>query len=644
MNPQPLSLVLLLPALPGVGWAAAALLAPLRSDRALHRLLTPLLALAMWILAVALVARRTSSLNWGLVVGTLSLAGAGALAKWRGKRSPAIVPPPEAQAVRPPSPWMGRTAVLVAVPIAILAFGGHFYDEDSHNGHVSIISQMQEDRYPPPNECFPDLVLRYHFGFDLVSAGLTAMTRLPIRVAMDLLTVFCWVWSWCLLWLLGDRLGRPGTGGWVALATLLGSGAAIVLVFYDAPSFESVAAQHLLGNHLAFAGKFSGPPLLAYFFQKPVSLGVPFTIAVMLLVHEALPRWRTRRELLLGLFLAALSLSQALFFVALLPTVTATEVVTTRRLRFLVTAVLVLAVAAALGGMIFAPLAAGADVGLLFKVWIAKEGFLPVVVWHLSTLGALLPVGLVGFFLLRRMRLFFLLLVGGSLATLNLMDYKYTWDIVKFAAIAATGLGILSGLVLGRLAARRTWKARLALGALVLALVASGTTYIAARIAIIFHLADPYPVEGPVATDDDLAAARWLRRHAASGELVFAPSRSFYPYVQNALQVAWPVSNFALAFGTPMQRIVERELLFNVKPDIVEPYLAQGLRWLVVEEGSGGWMEDRLDRWLREGSVEEAATFGKLRVYRLAEPESFPVPADVSRRQGAGDEPPLKTP
>lgn len=631
MNPQPLSLVLLLPALPGLGWAAGALARPWRSDRVLYRLVTPPLALAMWIVAVALVARRLSSLTAGLWIGTLGVAGAGALAKWRESRSPSPEPPPADEgADRLASPWMLRSAVLVAIPIAIMAFCGNFYDESSHNGHLSIISQMQEDRFPPPNECFPDLALRYHFGFDMVSAGLTAATRMPIRPAMDLLTVSCWIWAWCLLWILGDRLGGRGTGGWVAAATLLSAGAMIVLILWQSPSFESLTAPHLLGKLFWLAGKRTGPPLFSYFFQKPMSLGVPMAAAVMLLVHEATPRWRLRRDLALGLLLAALSLSHAAFFVALLPTVAVTEIVAARSARFLTTAVLVLAVAAAMGGMLFTPLADGADSGLGPRVWVQEEGFGPVLMWHLSTLGALLPIGLAGLFLLRRMRLFYVLLVGGSLATLNLMDYEYTWDIVKFAAIAGMALGILSGLVLARLAARRSWKARLALVAMVLALTVSSATYMAVQIVILVYPkvqfgAQPLPA-------DDLAAARWLRLHAASGELVLAASRTEDAYLQNALQLAWPVSPYSLAFGVPLRRVVERRLLFGtVRPEIVEPYLALGLRFIVIEDGSGNWMRSRLDRWQEEGSAEEVAAFGKLRVYRLVKPDSLPGPAEVTR-------------
>lgn len=637
MNPQPLSLILLLPALPGVGWAAASLARPLRFDRTLYRLLTPLLALALWIVAVALAARLTWSLSWGLWIGTLSLAGAGALDRWRQSRSPSPEPPPpEGGAARPPSVWMGRTAILVAIPVAFMAFGGNFFDESSHNGHISIISQMQNDRYPPPNECFPDLLLRYHFGFDLVCAGLTAMTRVPISVAIDLLTVFCWVWTWCLLWLLGDRLGGAGAGGWVALATLLGSGATIFMVFSYASAMPGpLELETYLGHQLGLGGRFSSPPLLAYFFQKPVALGVPLTIAVMVLANEALPKWRTRRDLLLGLLLAALSLCHAVFFVAILATFTATEILVTRRWRILVTTAAVVAVAAAMGGMIFSPLAEGAEVGLETQVWILEAGWLPILEWHVSSFGVLLPLGLCGWFLLRRMRLFFALMVGGSLATLNLMSYKYTWDIVKFATIAATALGILSGLALARLAARRSWKARLALVVTVLALTASSTSYMAIQIALLLPAGAPEQPEEPRPSDDDVAAARWLRRHAVSGELTFAPSRSTYPYLHHSLQVAWPISNFSLAFGTPLHRIVERELLFNVKPDIVEPYLAQGLRWLVLEEGSEDWMDARVHQWLQEGKVEPVAAFGTLRVYRLTEPDSSSLPgsADAPRRK-----------
>ena len=70
----------------------------------------------------------------------------------------------------------------------------------------------------------------YHYGFDLVCAGLTALTRLRSDMAIHVVTIAGWAYCWCLLWVLGERIAGPKRGGLLtATATLLGGGFVVLL-------------------------------------------------------------------------------------------------------------------------------------------------------------------------------------------------------------------------------------------------------------------------------------------------------------------------------------------------------------------------------------------------------------------------------
>ncbi len=610
MNPQPLACILLLLTLPGLGWAAAALIRPLRQrDRVLGWFLTPVVVIALWIVAVALAARWTSSLDRGLAIGMLVVAGAGAWARWRWRRPAAEPPPPDRS-----SAAMMLTAIAVAVPIAVIAFGDDFFDERRPNGHLGIISQMQNDSYPPPNQLFPDLPLRYHYGFNLAAAGVTAMTRLPISAAMDGLTVSGWLLSWCLLWLLGDRLGGRGAGRWVAGATLLGGGAATLFGWCGASPLASMSWGDLLGSRLMLVDQPLNPPLVAYFYQKPFALGIPLALAVMLVACERAEGWHTRRDVVLGLLLAAVSLTQTVLFVTVLPTLTAVELGVARRRRFPAVAAGSLALAAAMGGLLFTALPEGAELGLVFRVWSLEAGVPQVLAWQLLSLGALLPLGVWGYCALRRMRLFFALLIGGCLIVPNVVGYLHTWDIVKFFTVAALGLGILSGLGLARLAARDSRRARLGLVALVVLLTATPVTWVTLHVGRVGveRFSEQRTPEPP----DDVAAAGWLRRHVAPGELVLiTPSRNL-PYVGYGLPLAGPMSGTVLTFGPPRDRFDARRALLDQLPRDLQPYLDQGIRWLVLRPGDTR-IRGHLPAWREDGRAEQKVEFGRLVIYRL---------------------------
>ena len=66
---------------------------------------------------------------------------------------------------------MWIAALLVTAYVAPTALGWSFHDEVLVTGHLSITSEIENGTYPPRHLSFPELELRYHYGFDLLVAA-----------------------------------------------------------------------------------------------------------------------------------------------------------------------------------------------------------------------------------------------------------------------------------------------------------------------------------------------------------------------------------------------------------------------------------------------------------------------------------------
>src|SRR5262249_54876084 len=119
------------------------------------------------------------------------------------------------------------------------------------------------------------------------------------------------------------------------------------------------------------------------------------------------------------------------------------------RLSAIAGGVLLLAIAKTLGGFFTsAP-------GLPRLSFVLAPGMCPdaadTALWNLKTFGMLLPLGIAGLFVLRRERLLFMSLVLGGITIVNFVTYTSSWDIVKFATVAAISLGVLTSAAIARL-------------------------------------------------------------------------------------------------------------------------------------------------------------------------------------------------
>src|ERR1041384_4693850 len=301
----PTAFVLLIFLLPLIWFSGAALAGRLLRDTELTALLAPALAVALWLTAIHVCSLTTSSFWIGLPVGTLAAAGFGLLSRFY--RVPRF-PTGEASSPRDLR-WMWLSALLTTAYIAPAVLRWWFSDELLVTGHLSMIAEIENGIYPPRHLSFPEFELRYHYGFDLLTAAIASILRLHADRAIDLVTLLAWAYTWCLTWKLGNRLIGIGWGGLTALVVLFGGGL---------PLF--VSAQSLLWRLSAistFAGYNVNLPTVANFFQHPWTLGLPFAFATILVILERDSAAAKARMVALGILLLALSFTQTVLFLCL---------------------------------------------------------------------------------------------------------------------------------------------------------------------------------------------------------------------------------------------------------------------------------------------------------------------------------------
>ncbi|MGC8640299.1 MAG: hypothetical protein ACP5XB_10535 [Isosphaeraceae bacterium] len=650
--------LLLIIALAGLWLAGRALALKVTADRRLALFLSPGLGAACWLIFVHLTARWTGSFWTGLEVGTvfvvtigvgcwLDLEGSRAIRFGRAKlllslSSPQARPPKGETApeiadgiVRAwsgdsrgkqtdgtaltahGSAWpMILSATLATAVIAPMTLGWAWHDEQLYTGHTGIISQIQNGHYPPRHMTFPDLEYRYHYGLDLAAAALASALGVAPGVAIDMLTLSSWWYTWCLLWLLGDRLLGPGRGWITAVITLFGGGLPFLLAVQDGYYVARLVMICEAG------GVDLNPPVISYFFQHPWALGLPLALCTMLIVLDR-RNPRPGRYLSLAVLLCALTISQVVVFASMAGAVFVAEVFSSGRLEWrripgVATALAVALLAGKAGAGFFLPPPDQMGLGLALHAGVTSSLW-STLVWHTLTYGLLLPLGIAGLFLLHRGRLLLTLLLAGSLVVLNFVVYAHSWDIVKFGAIAALAFSILGSAAMARVFAIRPVLLGASLGTLLLAAVtADGLAF-----PILFALDAQgiplamYPkVASKPPSESDKQAIAWLRHRVPPGDLVYRLPVAALAYDhRGGLSVPW-FDGLTDTFGFSRERLERRSrLLVTPSPDPAR-YDAEGIRWFVLGPGDAV-LSRYAEEWIKNRRATLEKRFGPLRIIRL---------------------------
>ncbi len=451
--------------LPLVWRAGLALVRHATGDVRLSRFLAPGVALVMWLLGVHVAGLLTHSFYAGLALGTIVPAALG-LASLRR----ALPADPSADRTL----WWMWPSAAMAVALMVGPTSWNKHDECLVVGHLSIPAEMLNGVYPPRHLTFPNYEIRYHYGIDLAAAMVSAVLgRLDVQTSVHLLSLALFGYAFCLYWLLGERLlGGRASGPVTAVCALFAGGAPYFCRPGRPLDYWTSACRR--------GGAWLMPPMPSNFFQHPWSLGLPLFAMLLLLwlrvgpggpdelANDAWPRGgltgrRPCGWLLLGLITAVLSFSQATLFVCVVPSLVLVGSLSGRRLsaprlaKYLAWAAAMALSARLLHGFL-APVAEPARASIALHTFWGETTPGEWLRWHAESLGALLPIGVLGFFFVPRQRSLLALLAAGGLLTRDLFKYGTTWDIVKFSMVTQLALGILAAAaILAAFSRRRGW-------------------------------------------------------------------------------------------------------------------------------------------------------------------------------------------
>jgi hypothetical protein len=607
--PLPKALVLLCLFLPGIqalGWCIAR---RVFADRLTASVASVGLSISLWLFCTHVIGLVTHSLTAALVASTLGLGGAGGVLWIRERRRH------ERWAPLPRGSWeMFLFAAAMTLPVGILAWRWSFHDEIGPGTHQAIISNLQNDFYPPRSLAFPEFDLAYHFGFDLLCAMLTALFRLSITQSIDVLASLLWFYAVLGAWLVGERTVGRSTGPLVAAVLLLGGGSSWTCG-------ESMRqALPFAGHFLTFCsegGTLLNPNIAAYFFQHPWTLGLPIALTILLVDGEAEPRHPWLKVGALVVLFGALYVTQIVLFFTLLAAVCASQLLSERSLGFKRRLALVSPLV--LSGLLYIALLGGflsgksANTSGLEPHLGVADTKVSSLWWMLKSFGVPL-LGFFGFFWLPRKRVLYASLALGGIVVINVVRYKLSWDIVKFATVASIGLAVPLAALIHRLRGSRRRLTRSWIPTyLLIATLGPSVVFLAVLTFELPGIPYMYTVEQPAMSPDARAAAVFLRRTMPHDAVMFRRANDFLPY---AIYAGLPQVWINSGLGLDNKLAPERVKLCETLPEAPEPYLRQRVRFFVLDSGDTR-LNLVVDGWLKTGAAVSRARFGALRVVEL---------------------------
>lgn len=578
-----------------------------------RRLLAPGVGAASWLIMLEAVAQIFHNFITGLIVGTIAIALVG-LRHIRDcivRRVP-VLP----RFVRHKMDVVFVVASFIVIAPAVSRYA---HDELFRTGHLALVSQFENGTFPPRFTQFAEFDFPYHYGFDLMAAAWGTIFRLSPSMAIDVTTTLAWCYTAWLGCYLGRRLCGARWGVLAGLLVLFGGGVHLLCGPSTAP------LGHKLMGVCDVDGLWVNPPLSSYFFQHPFGLGIPFFLTTLALLADRASGAHLPRYVLFGILFLALAESQFVIFACGSTAFVVAESFHRRRLEFRRVAGAVASVAFAwagafgLGGFL-ADSAHRPSMALDFHLGTTNHLW-GTLVWSARSYGVLLPIGLAGLFRLRREKGFVTLVGVGAFFVPNLVRYRFSWDIVKFATVAELALALSTAAFLTHILERpRDGKfaavfSKMLAATIVIAGIGWSISFLSAPWLRVRNTCfDPAPAGYSA---DDAAVISYLRRHVKPGESVYRSYFASVAYGQSGgLSTPWP--DEAESFGFSTQTTSDRRRFLKSLPPDATQYAAHKIVWLVLDS-SDNRLRQHSARWIRNGLADIVLTHGELIVVRFRE-------------------------
>jgi len=213
----------------------------------------------------------------------------------------------------------------------------------------------------------------------------------------------------------------------------------------------------------------------------------------------------------------------------------------------------------------------------------------------------------------------------------NLLSYKYSWDIVKFATVGFIALAIGAGIALSDLAG---WNARrgrrLIYGVLIIALGGQGVLYPflllfasynpEGRSPFSMQMIRPYLSRSYLVNPDDARAVSFLRAHMGPSEIVYRAEEKSEPY---AIWGGLPTQASLYSengtddvYGLGEERLARRKNLAVISEDWLDRLLAEHVGWVVTDPADVA-INSVLDSSAGQRKTVLAARYGDIRIFRI---------------------------
>jgi hypothetical protein len=208
---------------------------------------------------------------------------------------------------------------------------------------------------------------------------------------------------------------------------------------------------------------------------------------------------------------------------------------------------------------------------------------------------------------------------------LHIIEYRYSWDIVKFGTVTGVSLAIGAGIILSQLWGWAHSPARKSAFALVVAILA-GQGIIFPILAVLLYkdthfMIMPYFSRGYPIDQDNANAISFLRTHMGPSDIVFRRDEKSKPYAtwgglptQNSVYPAQTGDDDT--YGLGRAKFLAREDLSRVSASWLDRLSAEHIGWLVTDL-KDTTINNILEAPASVGRASLIAQYGTVRLFRV---------------------------